>query len=116
MYEESDTMKEERHCATCANWMPEKSVTPEGKEPLLASLGECHRYAPRPLILERQAANDAQLVWPKTRAVDVCGEWYYGGVRLRQQETPSEPAKSEIRTAVASSDFESRTPPRRSVT
>jgi hypothetical protein len=106
-------MKEERHCATCANWMPEKSVMSEGKDPLRASLGECHRYAPRPLILERQVATGAQLVWPKTRAGDVCGEWYYGGVRLRQQDAPSEPAKSKTATAAAPrSDFESRTPPR----
>ncbi len=42
----------------------------EGKENLLSSFGECHRYAPKPLILERQTARDAQLVWPKTRAVD----------------------------------------------
>jgi len=86
-------MKEERHCATCANWIPKESIAAQDKEALLSSFGECHRHAPRPLILEHQAAADAQLVWPSTRAMDVCGEWYYGGLRLRQQETSSEPQK-----------------------
>ncbi|MFZ0257494.1 MAG: hypothetical protein WAN46_18050 [Gammaproteobacteria bacterium] len=109
-------MKEERHCATCANWIPQESASAEGKESLLSSRGECHRYAPRPLILERQAAGDAQLVWPETRAVDVCGEWYYGGPRLRPQETPSVLEKEEPPTLLAANELESGTPPRRSTT
>lgn len=103
-------MKEERHCATCANWMPESSATPQSQESALPSLGECHRYAPRPLILALEAATDAQLVWPRTRAGDVCGEWYYGGVRRGQQEHPSEPAKVEPPTLLAASDRESVAP------
>ncbi len=109
-------MKEERHCATCANWMPAISATPPSKEPLHSHLGECHRYAPRPLILAREAVTDAQLLWPKTRAVDVCGEWYYGGERLGQPETPREPNKGQLTTTVAaSSKPEPTKPPRQSV-
>lgn len=106
-------MKEERHCATCANWIPNESVTGEGKASLLSSRGECHRYAPRPRILERPAAGDTQLVWPETHAVDVCGEWYYGGLRLRQPATPTGPAKDEPPIMLAASDLGSAAPPRR---
>lgn len=112
-------MKEERHCATCANWMPKASETAEGTEsPLSNNVGECHRYAPRPLILERKAATDAQLVWPKTRAEDVCGEWYYGGLRLQKQAqgTPLEPEQQDPPTLLAASDPGSAAPPRRSIT
>lgn len=76
----------------------------EGKESLLSSFGECHRYAPKPLILERQTARDAQLIWPKTRAVDVCGEWYYGGLRLKQPAMPAEPEASPSDIAVAAAN------------
>ena len=109
-------MKEERHCATCANWMATESTVSEGKESLLSSLGECHRYAPRPLILEREAANGAQLVWPRTRAGDVCGEWYYGGLRFRQEAPLSAPPRAEGDTAITSSDAGARVSPRRSAT
>ncbi|MGF1613463.1 MAG: hypothetical protein ACFCVA_05995 [Gammaproteobacteria bacterium] len=96
----------------------------EGKENLLSSFGECHRYAPKPLILERQTARDAQLVWPKTRAVDVCGEWYYGGLRLKQPATPVEPevAPAEPETppsdiaVAAANDSTSPARPQRSAT
>lgn len=110
-------MKEERHCATCANWIPKELAPAEGTESPLSSLGECHRYAPRPLILARQAATDAQLVWPSTRAADVCGEWYYGGLRLKQQPAmPSEPPEDEPPSLLASSDTKPDAPPRRFTT
>jgi hypothetical protein len=46
-------------CAGCAHWAP-----------LTTRDGACRRYAPRP----RDAANEAAH-WPRTHAMDVCGEW-----------------------------------------
>lgn len=71
-------MTEQRHCATCANWMPgPTSVAGAGP-----ALGECHRYAPRPLLLVGHGPAEGLVLWPATRANDGCGEWYYGGDRL----------------------------------
>jgi hypothetical protein len=54
--------------------------TATGRE--AGSLGECHRYAPRPLVIPGDAPGRAATRWPVTDARDVCGEWYYGGERL----------------------------------
>ena len=80
-YKEVRKMKEGRYCATCANWFPIKSSATPGPGVLIATSGECHRYAPRPLLADRDAIKCPALFWPTTRADDACGEWYYGGLR-----------------------------------
>ncbi len=89
-------MKEGRYCATCANWFPIKSSATQGPGVLTTTSGECHRYAPRPLLADRDAIKCPALFWPTTDAGDVCGEWYYGGLRsaaLTSDETaPSKTA------------------------
>jgi hypothetical protein len=85
-------MKDERYCATCANW---KLANPDPSRPRTASsetLGECHRYAPRPVVADRDTFNNATTVWPVTRADNVCGEWFYGGPS-RKTEPPTEPVE-----------------------
>lgn len=89
-------MKEDRYCVTCANWFPIKSSTPPEPGVLIATSGECHRYAPRPLLADPNAIKCRALFWPTTRPDDVCGEWYYGGlraeVRASNEAQPESPA------------------------
>jgi len=53
----------------------------------LTALGECHRYAPRPVVVTEEALSEATVVWPVTQAEDGCGEWFHGGHRPRQRDT-----------------------------
>ncbi len=76
-------MKEGRNCATCANWFPITPSAAAGSSELTVASGECHRYAPRPLLADRDTP--PALFWPTTRADDVCGEWYYGGLHTDLQ-------------------------------
>jgi hypothetical protein len=70
-------MTEDRRCATCANWLPHRA--PTGRSGVEA--GECHRYAPHPLVIRGEEPGGAHVAWPVTRAGDSCGEWFYGGER-----------------------------------
>ncbi len=85
-------MKEDRHCVTCVNWFPTKSSATPTPGTLVATSGECHRYAPRPLLADRDAIKCPVLFWPMTGASDVCGEWYYGGLRAGGETEPEKPA------------------------
>jgi hypothetical protein len=51
----------------------------------LTALGECHRYAPRPVVVTEEALSEATVVWPVTQADDGCGEWFPGGDWPRQR-------------------------------
>ncbi len=76
-------MKEGRHCATRANWFPITLSAAVGSSELTVASGECHRYAPRPLLADQDTP--PVLFWPTTRADEVCGEWYYGGLHTEPQ-------------------------------
>lgn len=89
-------MKEQRHCATCANWIATQATVLEGKKSSLSNRGECHRYAPRPLITAQDTMATLALLWPITNASDVCGEWYYGGYRLEQEMTSDQTEAAPI--------------------
>ncbi len=78
-------MKEERYCVTCANWIPTESRLPPRQATSSSNIGECHRYAPRPLVVAGETSKNATAFWPTTRATDSCGEWYYGGLKLSAQ-------------------------------
>jgi hypothetical protein len=75
---------EDRRCANCANWIPTHAETKTQKAPPSQD-GECHRYAPRATIADHDAPKTPATLWPITNGNDVCGEWYYGGPRLRPQ-------------------------------
>ena len=81
-------MSEDRrcaNCANCANWRPTLEAvvgTP------LTVLGECHRYAPRPVVVTEEALTAANIVWPMTQADDGCGEWFHGADHLRRTGQP----------------------------
>lgn len=75
---------EDRLCANCANWIPTPSET-TGRQARPMPDGECHRYAPHATIAERDELKAPVTLWPITNGNDVCGEWYYGGQRLKPQ-------------------------------
>ena len=83
-------MNDDRHCAHCANWFPTKTKTKATSTGASDETGECHRYAPRPLVVENRVAESALVLWPVTRAEDTCGEWYFGGARVDQSKSDAE--------------------------
>lgn len=97
-------MKEERYCVTCANWIPTEPVPPVRQTTSSSTIGECHRYAPRPLVVTSETSKKITVFWPTTRAEDVCGDWYYGGLRFSAQHTgEAEPEDRAQLAATASS-------------
>ncbi len=97
-------MQEERYCVTCANWIPTKTGLPQRQVTSPSTTGECHRYAPRALIVAGgETSKKVTAIWPSTRAKDVCGEWYYGGLKLLD-EPPGE-AETENRAQSATTAF-----------
>ena len=95
-------MNEERRCADCANWFPRKTETKAKSIGAVDETGECHRYAPRPLVVESRVAESALVLWPVTQAGDTCGEWYFGGPRLEQSKSDAELSyESTIRAGAA---------------
>lgn len=74
-------MNDDRRCAKCANWRP--TLNPSAAKTLTV-LGECHRYAPRPVVVTTETLAEACVVWPVTQGDDACGEWFAGGDRLGQ--------------------------------
>ena len=83
-------MNDDRRCAACANWFPNKAKSKADATTGAPGTGECHRYAPRPLVIESRVAESALVLWPVTNADDTCGEWYFGGPRLEQSKSDDE--------------------------
>jgi hypothetical protein len=44
------------------------------REPIERIL-ECHRYAPRPLVVAPMDKYDPEVAWPSVGPKDWCGEW-----------------------------------------
>jgi len=67
-------------CWKCRYWVadydPRERVTleepPINRDPMN---GECHRHAPRPVILGVVEIADPQTIWPETAPLDGCGDW-----------------------------------------
>jgi hypothetical protein len=66
-------------CANCKFWKPESNA--DGTKP---DIGECVRYAPRPVMefpdgritLERRDAASRLVIWPTTEPTDYCGDFF----------------------------------------
>jgi hypothetical protein len=102
-------MKEERYCVTCANWISTEPGLPSRQAASSSALGECHRYAPRPLVVAGEISKKATAFWPMTQANDVCGEWYYGGLRLSTQH-PEAGTEERAQSAATAFSREPSTP------
>ena len=90
-------MKEERYCVTCANWIPTEPVPPVRQTTSSSTIGDLsplRSTTPRSYQRDQQKDNG---VWPTTRAEDVCGDWYYGGLRFQ----PSIRARRSLKTELS---------------
>lgn len=57
----------EARCGSCMFFKPEPDVENDG--------GDCHRYAPRPMVGVQESEPMRYVDWPKMSAFDWCGEW-----------------------------------------
>ncbi len=87
-------MREDRYCASCANWFPEGADAD--------ALGTCRRHAPFPDV--RSGEETGRAVWPLTHERDGCGDWYFGGQRKASAVAESAAASAESDGAQSTDD------------